>query len=206
MEKNFKNLKIKELDFAKNADGLIPAVVQDDATLKVLMLGYMNREALERTLESGRVTFYSRTRAKLWTKGETSGNYLNVVDIYQDCDNDTLLVRANPEGPVCHRGTKSCFDTPDNEGFIKELQKVIEGRYKERPQGSYTTRLFEGGAPKIAQKVGEEAVETVIEAVKGCRERYIYEASDLIYHLLVLNRQMNCTIADLEEELAKRHK
>lgn len=206
MEKNFKNLKIKELDFAKNADGLIPAVVQDDATLKVLMLGYMNREALERTLESGRVTFYSRTRAKLWTKGETSGNYLNVVDILVDCDNDTLLVRANPEGPVCHRGTKSCFDTPDNEGFIKELQKVIEGRYKERPQGSYTTRLFEGGAPKIAQKVGEEAVETVIEAVKGCRERYIYEASDLIYHLLVLNRQMNCTIADLEEELAKRHK
>lgn len=206
MEKNFKNLKIKELDFAKNADGLIPAVVQDDATLKVLMLGYMNREALERTLESGRVTFYSRTRAKLWTKGETSGNYLNVVDILVDCDNDTLLVRANPEGPVCHRGTKSCFDTPDNEGFIKELQKVIEGRYKERPQGSYTTRLFEGGAPKIAQKVGEEAVETVIEAVKGCRERYIYEASDLIYHLLVLNRQMNCTIADLEEELARRHK
>ena len=206
MEKNYKNLKIEELDFSKSKDGIIPAVIQDDVTLKVLMLGYMNRESLEKTLQSGKVTFYSRSRATLWTKGETSGNFMEVVDIYKDCDNDTLLVRVNPMGPACHRGTLSCFDTPDNEGFIKTLQRVIEGRYNERPEGSYTTRLFEAGAPKIAQKVGEEAVETVIEAVKGCKERYIYEASDLIYHLLVLNCHMGCTIADLEDELVRRHK
>ena len=197
-------INIDELKFDEK--GLIPAVVVDAHSKKVLTLAYMNRESLKISMEKELTCFYSRSRNELWLKGETSGNFMEVVDIYKDCDNDTLLVRVNPMGPACHRGTLSCFDTPDNEGFIKTLQRVIEGRYNERPEGSYTTRLFEAGAPKIAQKVGEEAVETVIEAVKGCKERYIYEASDLIYHLLVLNRHMGCTIADLEDELVRRHK
>jgi len=170
------------------------------------MLGYMNREAYEKSMAEGRVTFYSRTRSALWTKGETSGHYLDIVSVDADCDSDTLLIKAVPHGPVCHRGTASCFDTPANEGFIRYLQTVIQGRHARMPEGSYTTGLFSKGVNKIAQKVGEEAVETVIEAIDGNRERFIYEASDLIYHLLVLLEQMGCSIADLEDELAKRHK
>ena len=199
-------MKFEDLNLSKSSDGLVPAVIQDAATLKVLMLGYMNKEAFDKSMAEGRVTFYSRTRGKLWTKGETSGHFLDIVSVDADCDSDTLLIKAVPHGPICHRGTVSCFDTPANEGFIRYLQTVIQGRHAQMPEGTYTTRLFTKGVNKIAQKVGEEAVETVIEAVDGNRERFIYEASDLIYHLLVLLEQMGCSIADLEDELAKRHK
>lgn len=195
-----------ELNLEKCADGLLPVVVQDAATLKVLMLGYMNREAYEKTLAEGRVTFYSRSRQSLWTKGETSGHYLMVESMYVDCDKDTLLVKATPIGPTCHRGTTSCFDTPDSEGFIRKLQTVIQQRHRDMPEGSYTTKLFIKGVKKIAQKVGEEAVESVVEAVDGNRDRFIYEASDMVYHLLVLLEQMGCSIEDLERELELRHK
>lgn len=201
-----KMIPFEELNLEKCADGLLPVVVQDAATLKVLMLGYMNREAYEKTLAEGRVTFYSRSRQMLWTKGETSGHYLNVESMYVDCDKDTLLIKATPIGPTCHRGTKSCFDTPDSEGFIRHLQGVIQQRHRDMPEGSYTTKLFIKGVKKIAQKVGEEAVESVVEAVDGNRDRFIYEASDMVYHLLVLLEQMGCSIEDLERELELRHR
>ena len=203
-------IAFNELDAAKNSDGLIPVIVQDDRTLQVLMLGYMNREAYEKSVAEGRVTFFSRTKQRLWTKGETSGNFLDIVSIAADCDKDTLLIRAIPHGPTCHTGAKSCFSDvsagEDTEGFIRYLQGVIQQRHQDMPEGSYTTRLFTKGVNKIAQKVGEEAVETVIEAVAQHREDFIYEASDLIYHLLVLLEANGCSIADLEKELAKRHK
>ena len=199
-------LTFDELNLEKCADGLLPVVVQDAVTLKVLMVGYMNREAYDKTIAEGRVTFYSRSRECLWTKGETSGNFLLVKDIYVDCDKDTLLIKAIPAGPTCHRGTVSCFDTPDEEGFIRHLQAVIQQRHRDMPEGSYTTKLFIKGVKKIAQKVGEEAVESVVEAVDGNRDRFIYEASDMIYHLLVLMEQMGCSIEDLERELSLRHK
>lgn len=195
-----------ELNLSKCADGLLPVIVQDAVTLKVLMLGYMNREAYDKTMAEGRVTFYSRSRQALWTKGETSGNYLMVADNYVDCDADTLLIKAYPTGPTCHRGTVSCFDTPDSEGFIRHLQTVIKQRHRDMPEGSYTTKLFIKGVKKIAQKVGEEAVESIVEAVDGNRNRFLYEASDLVYHLLVLMEQMECSIEDMERELALRHK
>ncbi|MBQ5923487.1 MAG: bifunctional phosphoribosyl-AMP cyclohydrolase/phosphoribosyl-ATP diphosphatase HisIE [Alistipes sp.] len=195
-----------DFNLDKCADGLLPVIVQDDVTLRVLMLGYMNREAFERTQTEGRVTFYSRTRQALWTKGETSGNYLLVKDMYVDCDGDTLLIKATPIGPTCHRGTTSCFDTPESEGFVRHLQSVVQQRHREMPEGSYTTKLFIKGVKKIAQKVGEEAVESVVEAVDGNRDRFIYEASDMIYHLLVLMEQMGCSIEDMERELALRHR
>lgn len=201
-----KMIPFDELNLEKCADGLLPVVVQDAATLKVLMLGYMNREAYEKTLTEGRVTFYSRSRQSLWTKGETSGHYLMVESMYVDCDKDTLLVKATPIGPTCHRGTTSCFDTPESEGFIRKLQTVIQQRHRDMPEGSYTTKLFIKGVKKIAQKVGEEAVESVVEAVDGNRDRFVYEASDMVYHLLVLLEQMGCSIEDLERELELRHK
>ena len=196
----------EDFNLDKCADGLLPVIVKDDVTLRVLMLGYMNREAFERTQAEGRVTFYSRTRQRLWTKGETSGNYLLVKDMYADCDGDTLLIKATPIGPTCHRGTTSCFDTPESEGFVRHLQSVVQQRHREMPEGSYTTKLFIKGVKKIAQKVGEEAVESVVEAVDGNRDRFIYEASDMIYHLLVLMEQMGCSIEDMERELALRHR
>ena len=199
-------LTFDDFNLEKCADGLLPVIVQDAVTLKVLMLGYMNREAYEKTVAERRVTFFSRTRNQLWTKGETSGNLLLVEEMYADCDSDTLLIKATPIGPTCHRGTMSCFDTPDSEGFIRHLQGVIQQRHRDMPEGSYTTKLFIKGVKKIAQKVGEEAVESVVEAVDGNRDRFIYEASDMIYHLLVLMEQMGCTIEDMERELALRHK
>ena len=199
-------MDFSELDAAKNADGLIPAIVQDETTLQVLMLGYMNREAYEKTLATGHVTFWSRTRQTLWTKGETSGNYLELVSIHPDCDNDTLLVRAIPHGPTCHTGSRTCFGTPETEGFARYLSHVVARRHAGMPEGSYTTKLFTRGVDKIAQKVGEEAVETVIESVAGRRDGFLYEVSDLVYHLLVLLEQMGCTPADIERELATRHK
>ncbi len=199
-------MKFEEFDLSKNTDGLLPVVVQDAATLKVLMVAYMNREAYEKTVATGKATFWSRSRNELWIKGETSGNYIEVVNMYADCDNDTLLLMGKPAGPACHRGTTSCFDTPEHEGFIRRLQDVIQKRHAEMPEESYTTYLFNKGVNKIAQKVGEEAVETVIEAIDGNKERYLYEVSDLMYHTLVLNEQMGFTIADLEKELMSRHK
>lgn len=199
-------LTFDELNLEKCADGLLPVVVQDAVTLKVLMVGYMNREAYEKSIAEGRVTFYSRSRGCLWTKGETSGNYLTIKDMYIDCDKDTLLIKAYPAGPTCHRGTTSCFDTPEEEGFIRHLQAVVQQRHRDMPEGSYTTKLFIKGVKKIAQKVGEEAVESVVEAVDGNRDRFIYEASDMIYHLLVLMEQMGCSLEDMERELALRHR
>ena len=195
-----------DFNLSKNADGLLPVIVQDATTLKVLMLGYMDREAFDRTAAEGRVTFFSRTRKALWTKGETSGHFLNVRRMFADCDADTLLIQADPAGPVCHRGTTACFDTPDAEGFVRSLSKLIQNRHEEMPDGSYTTRLFIKGPKVIAKKVGEEAAETVIEAVDGNRSRFIYELSDLVYHLLVLMESMGCTPEDLERELALRHR
>lgn len=194
-----------DFNLNKNSDGLLPVIIQDATTLKVLMLGYMDRQAFDTTVSSGKVTFYSRSRNCQWTKGETSGNFLHVVDMYADCDNDTLLIKANPDGPTCHRGTESCFDTPASDGFIRKLADVVAKRHKNMPDDSYTTKLFIKGVKKIAQKVGEEAVECTIEAVDGNRNRFLYEASDLIYHLLVLTEQMGVTISDLESELLKRH-
>lgn len=192
-------------DLTKCADGLLPVIVQDSVTLRVLMLGYMNKEAFDITLQTQRVTFYSRTRGKLWTKGETSGHFLDVVEMLTDCDRDTLLIKAIPHGPTCHRGTVSCFDSGSHEGFIRGLSKLIQTRHAEMPENSYTTRLFVKGVKKIAQKVGEEAVETVVEAVDGYRDRFIYECGDLIYHLLVLMEQMDVSLDDIERELEKRH-
>ena len=197
-------IKFSELNTTKRCEGLVPAIIQDDNTRQVLMLGYMNEEAYDKTVAEGRVTFFSRTKNRLWTKGETSGNFLNVKSIVKDCDDDTLLIRVVPVGPVCHKGTKTCFGGRENEGFIGELQSVIQQR--EMPEGSYTTKLFTKGVKKIAQKVGEEAVETVIEAVANNNTDVVYEASDLIYHLLVLLENQGLSIADLEEELAERHK
>mgnify|MGYP002513466746 FL=1 len=196
------------LDFAKQG-GLIPAIIQDNTTGKVLMLGFMNEEAFAKTQEIGKVTFYSRTRQCLWTKGETSGNFLNVVSIKEDCDNDTLLIKVNPVGPVCHTGADTCFgETNQMTGldFIKYLQDFIDKRYQEMPEGSYTTSLFKKGVNRMAQKVGEEAVETVIEATNGTEDGFIYEASDLIYHLIVLLTSKGLRIETLGEELKKRHK
>ena len=195
-------------ELKKGADGLVPAIVQDQNTLQVLMLGYMDAEALAKTQETGLVTFWSRSQGKIWTKGETSGNYLHLVSLAVDCDKDTLLVRAIPDGPTCHTGSKTCWGdaVPESQGFIRELEAVVKGRHEQMPEKSYTTSLFKAGTPRMAQKVGEEAVETVIEAVKGDDERMIYEASDLIYHLLVLLVSKGYGIADLEKELVTRHK
>ena len=199
-------MTFSDFNLSKNADGLLPVIVQDARTLKVLMLGYMNEEAFNRSAESGKVTFWSRTRCALWTKGETSGNFLHIVQMLPDCDSDTLLVKAIPDGPTCHRGTLSCFDTPDSEGFVRELQSVIQKRHAEMPEGSYTTKLFIKGVKTISKKVGEEASETIIEAVDGNRDRFVYEISDLAYHALVLMEQMGVSIEDVEEELALRHR
>lgn len=199
-------IQFKDLALNKCADGLVPVIVQDAVTLKVLMLGYMNEEALEKSQAEGRVTFWSRSRKCLWTKGETSGNYLNIKEMYVDCDADTILIKAIPDGPTCHRGTTACFDTPEDEGFIRKLSDVIRGRHEEMPDGSYTTRLFIKGEKEISKKVGEETSECIIEAVSGNRDRFIYEASDVIYHLLVLMEQMGVGLDDIEKELSLRHR
>ena len=199
-------MQFSDFNLSKCADGLLPVVVQDHVSLKVLMLGYMNEEAYNKTQREGRVTFYSRTRQTLWTKGETSGHYLEVVSSHVDCDADTLLLRVVPHGPTCHRGTTACFDTPDEEGFVRRLFQVVRQRHAEMPEGSYTTRLFIKGVKAIAQKVGEEATESVVEAVDGNRRRFTYEASDLLYHLFVLCEQMGVSLEDLEQELERRHR
>ncbi len=196
-----------KLDFNKMG-GLIPAIIQDRSTGKVLMLGFMNEEALAKTQEIGKVTFFSRTKNRLWTKGETSGNFLNVVSIAVDCDNDTLLIKVKPVGPVCHTGSDTCFGETNETDlfFLSYLQDFIDRRKQEMPEGSYTTSLFKKGVNRMAQKVGEEAVETVIEATNGTDEGFLYEASDLIYHLIVLLTSKGHRIEELAQELKKRHK
>ncbi len=188
--------------------GLVPAIVQDNNTGKVLMLGFMNEEAYETTRETGKVTFFSRTKNRIWMKGETSGNTLQVASILADCDNDTLLIKAIPAGPVCHTGADTCFGEKNTEDimFLKYLQNFIERRRQDMPEGSYTTSLFTKGVNRMAQKVGEEAVETVIEATNGTEEGFIYEASDLVYHLIVLLTSKGLRLEDLARELQKRHK
>ena len=195
------------IDFSKMG-GLVPAIIQDATTKNVLMLGFMNEEAYRKTLDTKHVTFWSRTRNCLWTKGETSGNYLNVVDIKNDCDNDTLLVMVHPDGPTCHTGTDTCWGETNTENpllFLSELQNFIDKRHQEMPEGSYTTKLFKDGVNKMAQKLGEEALETVIEATNGTSEHLVYEASDMLYHLIVLLTSKGLRIEDVAEELHKRH-
>jgi phosphoribosyl-ATP pyrophosphohydrolase/phosphoribosyl-AMP cyclohydrolase len=195
-----------ELDFEK-INGLIPAIIQDNYTQKVLMLGFMNKEAYEKTMETGKVTFFSRTKNRLWTKGEESGNFLHVVSVKADCDNDTLLIMVHPEGPVCHKGTDTCWGDKNEQDimFLKELQDFIDRRRQEMPEKSYTTSLFNSGVNKMAQKVGEEAVETILEACNGTDERLIYEGADLLYHLIVLLTYKGYRIEDLARELKERH-
>ena len=196
-----------EIDFDK-LGGLVPAIVQDARTKNVLMLGFMNREAYDKTVATGKVTFWSRTRNCLWTKGETSGNYLNLVEVRNDCDKDTLLVKAIPDGPTCHTGTDTCWGEDNSANpllFLTELQDFIEKRHEEMPEGSYTTSLFRKGINRIAQKVGEEALETVIEATNGSNDKMVYEASDLLYHLIVMLTEKGLRIEDVAGELQKRH-
>ena len=188
--------------------GLVPAIIQDAKTRKVLMLGFMNEEAYDKTIETKKVTFWSRSRQCLWTKGETSGNFLNMVSMQIDCDNDTLLIQVNPMGPTCHKGTDTCWGEENDYNpvlFLTELQDFINKRKKEMPEGSYTTALFNKGTKRIAQKVGEEALETVIEAVSGTNEKLVYEASDILYHLIVLLADKGLRIEDVAAELLKRH-
>ena len=195
-----------DLDFGK-MNGLVPAIIQDNYTQKVLMLGFMNEEAYNKTVETGKVTFFSRTKNRLWTKGEESGNFLHVVSIAADCDNDTLLIKVNPAEPVCHTGADTCWGEKNEQDimFLKELQDFIDKRHEEMPEKSYTTSLFKSGVNKMAQKVGEEAVETIIEACNGTDERLIYEGADLLYHLIVLLTSKGYRIEDLARELKERH-
>ena len=196
-----------EIDFEKMG-GLVPAIIQDAKTKTVLMLGYMNKEAYEKTTHTGKVTFFSRSRQCLWTKGETSGNFLELVDIMVDCDNDTLLVKVNPTGPTCHKGTDTCWGEKNEVNpllFLTYLQYFINTRHEEMPEGSYTTSLFKDGINRMAQKVGEEALEAVIEACNGTNGRLIYEGADMIYHLIVLLTSKGLRIEDLAKELQVRH-
>jgi phosphoribosyl-ATP pyrophosphohydrolase/phosphoribosyl-AMP cyclohydrolase len=192
------------IDFNKG-EGLVPAIIQDEQTLEVLMLGYMNAEAYQKTVSENKVTFFSRTKNRLWTKGEESGNFLNVVSISEDCDNDTLLIKVNPVGPTCHKGNRSCFDTAYNQNFIFELEKIIEDRYANPMEGSYVNKLRNKGLNKIAQKVGEEGVETVIAALNETEHDLINEASDLVFHLLVLLKEKNVSLEKIARNLEGRH-
>ena len=196
-----------EIDFEKMG-GLVPAIIQDAKTKTVLMLGYMNKEAYDKTTKTGKVTFFSRSRQCLWTKGETSGNFLELVDIMVDCDNDTLLVKVNPTGPTCHKGTDTCWGEKNEANpllVLTFLQDFINIRHEEMPEGSYTTSLFKDGVNRMAQKVGEEALEAVIEACNGTNGRLIYEGADMIYHLIVLLTSKGLRIEDLAKELQVRH-
>ena len=192
-----------KLDFEKG-DGLIPAVIQHADTQKVLMLGYMNPQAYQKTLISGKVTFYSRTKKRLWTKGETSGNFLYVQEILPDCDKDTLLVKVLPEGPCCHTGSATCFSEKDAKGFLHRLERTIHERIQQKSENSYTYSLFQKGINAMAQKVGEEAVELIIEAKDEEDDLFKNEVADLLYHLQILLRSKNITLTDIEEVLKNR--
>ncbi|EPI5313328.1 TPA: bifunctional phosphoribosyl-AMP cyclohydrolase/phosphoribosyl-ATP diphosphatase HisIE [Proteus mirabilis] len=200
------NTKLAQLDWQK-ADNLMPVIIQNAISGDVLMLGYMDKAALEMTLNSGKVTFYSRTKQRLWTKGETSGNFLKLVDIYPDCDNDTLLILAHPIGPTCHNGTESCFAPAQSQwGFLYELENLLRERKSASPDSSYTAQLYASGTKRIAQKVGEEGVETALAATVNDREELKNEASDLLYHLMVLLQDQSLSLSDVIDCLQKRHK
>ncbi|EMI1449100.1 bifunctional phosphoribosyl-AMP cyclohydrolase/phosphoribosyl-ATP diphosphatase HisIE [Proteus mirabilis] len=200
------NTKLAQLDWQK-VDNLMPAIIQNAISGDVLMLGYMDKAALEMTLNSGKVTFYSRTKQRLWTKGETSGNFLKLVDIYPDCDNDTLLILAHPIGPTCHNGTESCFAPAQSQwGFLYELENLLRERKSASPDSSYTAQLYASGTKRIAQKVGEEGVETALAATVNDREELKNEASDLLYHLMVLLQDQSLSLSDVIDCLQKRHK
>jgi len=196
---------MKQIDFTKG-NGLVPVIIQDNSTLQVLMLGYMNLEALEQTRENGKVTFFSRSKNRLWTKGETSGNFLFVKEILTDCDNDSLLIKVNPAGPTCHNGTNSCFGTDTAKGFIYSLEQIINQRIDDDEKDSYTNKLFKKGINKVAQKVGEEAVELVIESKDNNDDLFKNEAADLLYHLLILLKAKGINLQEVEEVLKERHK
>lgn len=193
-----------KIDFSK-LDGLVPCIVQDAATNRVLMLGFMNNEAYQKTLQEKKVTFFSRTKQRLWTKGETSGNSLNVVEVRTDCDHDTLLIKATPTGPVCHTGADTCFNETNDQWTLQALENIIKDRKENPKKGSYTTTLFDSGINKIAQKVGEEAVELVIEAKDNNKDLFLNEAADLVYHYLVLLQQKGQSLDDVLAVLKKRH-
>lgn len=196
-------INMEKIDFSK---GLVPAVIQDDTTLQVLMVGFMNEEAYEKTAEEGKVTFFSRSKNRLWTKGETSGNFLYVKDIKIDCDNDTLLIKVNPAGPTCHTGNTSCFNNDTPKGFLYKLETVIDQRIADDDPNSYTNKIYKKGVNKAAQKVGEEAVETVIEAKDNNMNLFLNESADLLYHLLLLFKVKGVKLQDVEEILVSRHK
>jgi phosphoribosyl-ATP pyrophosphohydrolase/phosphoribosyl-AMP cyclohydrolase len=196
---------MEKLDF-KKGNGLIPAIIQDDTTQQVLMVGFMNEEAFKKTEKERKVTFFSRTKNRLWTKGETSGNYLTVKEITVDCDNDSLLIKAIPSGPVCHTGSRSCFSNDTPKGFLYKLEQIINQRIEDNVSGSYTNSLFRKGVNKAAQKVGEEAVELVIEAKDNNDELFKNEAADLLYHLLILLKIKKISLSEVEAVLQKRHK
>ncbi|KPD02052.1 bifunctional phosphoribosyl-AMP cyclohydrolase/phosphoribosyl-ATP diphosphatase HisIE [Moellerella wisconsensis] len=199
------NQQIDQLDWEK-VDNLMPVIVQHAISGDVLMLGYMNNDALKNTLESQKVTFYSRTKQRLWTKGETSGNFLNLVDIFTDCDNDSLLVLAQPIGPTCHNGTESCFSPAQSQwGFLYELENLLKSRKTASPESSYTAQLYASGTKRIAQKVGEEGVETALAATVNDREELTNEAADLIYHLLVLLQDQDLDLSAVINCLKQRH-
>lgn len=193
------------LDF-KKTDDIIPAIVQHANTMQVLMLGYMNKEAVDKTIAEGKVTFFSRTKNRLWTKGEESGNYLIVDEILQDCDNDTLLIKAFPQGPTCHTGSTSCFKEETSKGFLYKLENVIEKRISDNDKSSYTAKLYASGINKVAQKVGEEAIELVIESKDNNIDLFKNEAADLLYHFVILLKTKNLKLEDIEEVLEGRHK
>jgi phosphoribosyl-ATP pyrophosphohydrolase/phosphoribosyl-AMP cyclohydrolase len=195
-----------QVDFSKYHDGLVPAIIQDDVTGKVLMLGFMNEEALKKTQEIKRVTFYSRSKKRLWTKGEESGNFLELKSITSDCDNDTLLIKASPVGPVCHTGADTCFNEINEPDFLHTLQQIIKSRQESMSDDSYTASLFKKGINAIAQKVGEEAVEVVIEAKDNNNERFLNEAADLLFHYLVLLQAKGVSLNEVRELLRQRHK
>jgi phosphoribosyl-ATP pyrophosphohydrolase/phosphoribosyl-AMP cyclohydrolase len=192
------------IDFNKG-DGLVPVIIQNNATLQVLMLGYMNNEALEKTKVEGKVTFFSRSKNRLWTKGEISGNYLFVNDLQIDCDDDTILIKATPKGPTCHKGTTSCFQEETAKGFLYELEKTIHQRIDENDENSYTNKLYKRGINKVAQKVGEEAIELVIEAKDNDADLFKNEAADLLYHYLILLKAKGFKLEDIEDVLKERN-
>ncbi|QHS57627.1 bifunctional phosphoribosyl-AMP cyclohydrolase/phosphoribosyl-ATP diphosphatase HisIE [Mucilaginibacter sp. 14171R-50] len=193
------------IDFNKT-DGLVPVIIQDEQTLEVLMLGYMNQEAYDKTLQENIVTFFSRSKNRLWTKGETSQNYLHVKSMHIDCDNDTLLIKVKADGPTCHTGSRSCFKTDYNQNFILQLESIIADRYENPVEGSYVNKLRNKGLNKIAQKVGEEGVETVIAALAETETDLINESSDLVFHLLVLLREKDLNLERIAKNLEERHK
>jgi len=194
------------IDFSKSNDGLVPAIVQDAYTNVVLMLGFMNQEALDKTIGSKLVTFYSRSKKRLWTKGETSNNFLHVLEIKPDCDNDTILIKAKPDGPVCHTGSDTCFNEENiSNNFLYELERIIASRKKEQTENSYVSSLFKKGLNKIAQKVGEEAVELVIEAKDSDNEKFVNEAADLLFHYLILLQEKEESFNEVVKVLEKRH-